>query len=477
MLHLPPDISACHALILSQQGQLEQQSAQIALLLEKVAELEARLNQNSGNSHKPPSSDGLQKKPKVKPAFPRSKGKQSGGQAGHRGKTLEMVAVADRFHPLLPSHCSCGQRLSASGAEVLATRQVFDLPEPKLEVTEYQQLACHCPACGSYHQGAFPAEVRASVQYGPGVHALMVLLNVAFKLPINQVRRLFGDLYGYAINDHTIIKATRKCYEQLAGSEQAIKNKLLASLVVHFDETGMRIAGKLHWLHTACTQAYTYLFVHPKRGKEALEDTPSILPDFTNWAVHDCWASYFNFDQCLHAICGAHILRELEALREKRIQWASWFQRYLMTLYRLSEEGKSQLSPDQYQKAFALFQTIWTYADQIEPQPKKQKGKRGRPKATKGRNLLMRFKEHQTALLAFAIHQAVPFTNNQGERDLRPAKTKQKVSGCFRTIEGANIFARILGFVSSTRKQKQNVFQEIRAVLDRQASEANLKGT
>lgn len=463
-MKLPTDISSCHALILSQQSQLEHQSAQILMLLEKVAELEARLNKNSRNSDKPPSSDGLEKKPNVKSAFPRKKGKRSGGQPGHPGKTLEMVAVADEITRLLPSHCSCGEPLDASGARVLETRQVFDLPLPKLEVSEYQQLACPCPACGAYHQGEFPAGVVAPVQYGPGVHALVVLLNVAFKLPINKVRGLFGDLYGYAINDHTIIKATRKCYEQLASSEEGIKNKLLASLVVHFDETGMRIAGKLHWLHTACTKAFTYLFVHPNRGKKALEDPASILPDFTNWAVHDCWKSYFNFDQCLHAICGAHILRELEALKEKGVQWASWFQRYLLALYRLSDQGKGQLNPDQQQKALALFETIWKYADQIEPQPKKQKGKRGRPKATKGRNLLIRFKEHQPALLAFAIHQEVPFTNNQGERDLRPAKTKQKVSGCFRTLEGAKIFARILGFVSTTRKQKRNVFHEMRAV-------------
>lgn len=464
-MNLPTDIPSCHALILNQQAQLDRQAAQISLLLEKVAELESRLNQNSRNSSKPPSSDGLKKKAKRKPAFPRKEGKKSGGQLGHRGKTLEMVGVADKVTPLLPSHCGCGQPLNVLDAKVLETRQVFDLPEPRLEVTEYRQLACHCPSCGAYHQGEFPSEVVAAVQYGSGVHALMVLLNVAFKLPINKVRQLLGDLYGYAVNDNTLIKSTRKCYDQLAKSEEAIKHKLLGSLVVHFDETGMRVAGKLHWLHTACNEAFTYLFVHPKRGKEALESDASILPDFTNWALHDCWKSYFNFEQCFHAICGAHILRELQALKENHVPWASWFQRYLLALYRLADEGKGHLNPEQKKKAMALFDTIWRYADQIEPQPTKQTGKRGRPKATKGRNLLNRFKKYQDPLLAFAIHKEVPFTNNQGERDLRPAKTKQKVSGCFRTLEGANIFARILGFVSTTRKQNRNVFQEIRAAL------------
>ena len=443
---------------------MEKHSAQIAMLLDKIAELEARLNKNSRNSNKPPSSDGLQKKPRQKPAFPRKKGKKSGGQAGHRGKTLEMVSTADHINSLLPSQCACGQNLDKSSGKVVETRQVFDLPEPKLEVTEHRKLACICPSCGGYNEGKFPADVRAHVQYGTGVQALVVLLNVAFKLPLNKIQSLFSDLYGYAINDSTIIKATQKCHEQLATSEQIIKKKLLGSLVVHFDETGMRIAGKLQWLHTACSKAFTYLFVHPKRGKDALEDEESILPDFTNWAVHDCWRSYFNFAQCLHAICGAHILRELQALKEKEIQWASWFKRYLLALYKLSDQGKSALSPAQQQKAFKVFDTIWKYADQIEPQPQKTKGKRGRPKATKGRNLLIRLKEHQDALLAFAIHQEVPFTNNEGERDLRPAKTKQKVSGCFRTCKGAQIFARILGFVATTRKQKRSVFDELKMV-------------
>lgn len=473
-MNLPSDIPSCHALILEQQAQLKRQAVQLTKLMEKVAELEARLNKNSRNSHKPPSSDGLAKKPKRKPAFGHKRGKKYGGQPGHKGNTLKMVEVADHLNPLLPNHCSCGQALDPAEAKLIEVRQVFDLPEPKLEVTEHQKLGCSCPACGLYNEGQFPEGVNASVQYGVGIKALLVLLNVAFKLPIKKVQRLLGDLYGYAPNDRTIIEATRSCYEKLARSEKTIRERLKASLVAHFDETGMRVAGKLHWLHTACNKVFTYLFVHPKRGKKALDDEASILPAFNNWAVHDCWSSYFNFDHCLHAICGAHILRELEALKEKGVRWASWFQRYLLTLYHLTDQGKEQLSKKQRQKAEALFQTIWTCADQIEPPPQKKPGKKGRAKATKGRNLLIRFQKHQAALLAFAIHKEVPFTNNQAERDLRPAKLKQKVSGCFRTLEGAKIFARIHGFVSTTRKHQLNVFAELKAAfsentfLDRQ---------
>lgn len=461
-MKLPIDISTCHALILELQDQNKALQKQMKLLLARVSELEDQVNKNSGNSNKPPSSDGLKKKPTIKPAFPRKKGKKSGGQAGHTGKTLEISATPDHINPLLPNHCNCGKVLDKSRATVLEIRQVFDLPEPKLEITEHQKLGCTCAGCGTYHTGEFPSGVNARVQYGTGIKALAVLLNVAFKLPLKKIQTLFADLYGYAVNQSTIIEATKRCYEQLQASEAVIKQSLLQSIVAHFDETGLRVMGKLHWLHVCCTSLFTYLFIHPNRGKKALTDPDSLLPHFKNWAIHDCWSSYFNFTQNPHGICGAHILRELTALEEKGIQWACWFKRYLLTLYHLSDKGKSKLSVDQQHKALLLFDKIWTYADIIEPPPKKSTSGRGKPKATKGRNLLTRFKKHQQALLAFAFYQAVPFTNNLAERDLRPAKTKQKVAGSFRTLEGAKIYARILGFVATTRKHQFSIFKELR---------------
>ena len=431
--------------------------------MEEVKELKARLDKNSRNSNKPPSSDGLQKPPKPKPAFPREKGKKSGGQKGHKGKTLEIVSQADHYNKILPEHCSCGNPLDKTKAAVLEIRQVFDIPAPKLEVTEHQKLGCTCEDCGLYNTGQFPEAVKARVQYGTGIRALVVLLNIAFKLPLKKIQTLFGDLYGYSINESTIIKATKRCFANLETSENCIKQSLLQSMVAHFDETGMRIAGKLHWLHTACNSTYTYLFVHAKRGKKALWDVDSILPAFKNWAVHDCWSSYFNFTQCLHAICGAHILRELTALEEKGIQWAALFKTYLLALYHLSDKGKKAISATEKQKALLLFDEIWKFGDAEEPLPQKTKGKRGRAKATKGRNLLNRLKTHQAAVLAFAFYELVPFTNNEGERALRPAKTKQKVAGCFRTLEGANTYARILGFVSTARKHQFSVFKELKS--------------
>lgn len=421
----------------------------------------ARLNKNSRNSSKPPSSDGL-KKPVSKPAFARNKGRKPGGQTGHKGKTLEICEAPDFFNELLPDNCSCGQALDKSKATVVEVRQVFDLPEPKLEVTEHVLLGCTCEKCGGYNEGVFPEGVNARLQYGTGVKALAVLLNVAFKLPLKKVQLLFADLFGCAINQSTIINATQKCFDLLERSEKALKNSLWQSIVNHFDETGLRVAGKLHWLHTCCNGLFTYLFVHTHRGTEALKDAASILPGFKNWAIHDCWGSYFKFQECLHAICGAHLIRELVALEEKGTLWATWFRRYLLVLYRLSKQGTGKLNLVEQQKALRIFDKIWHYADLAEPPPEKSANGKGKPKATKGRNLLVRLKKHQSAVLAFAFHEDVPFTNNQAERDLRPAKTKQKVAGSFRTFDGAKIYARIFGFISTSRKHQFSVFNELK---------------
>jgi len=464
-LNLPKDILGCHELIKEQSVQNQNLQKQVNLLMAKVSELEDRLNKNSRNSDKPPSSDGLKKK-NISPAFPRKKGKKNGGQQGHKGKTLEMSTRVDYIKLHLPTECDCGNDLDIVQAEVIEVRQVFDIPPPKLEITEHRKLQCSCDSCGNLMKGEFPQNVKAPVQYGNGVRSLVVLLNIAFKLPLKKIQTLFNDLFGYAINESTIINATQKCYQQLEASEKVIRKNLLEKLVAHFDETGLRVKGKLHWLHVCCDDLFTYLFVHCKRGKEALQDVASILPDFKNRAIHDCWSSYFNFTQCLHGICGAHLLRELTALEEKQIQWAIWFKRYLMTLYLMTDKGKSQLTTKQQEKAIQLFEKIWNHADRIEPPPKKSTSGRGKPKATKGRNLLIRLKKHQEAVLAFAFYKEVPFTNNQAERDLRPAKIKQKVAGSFRTLEGAQIYARIHGFISTTRKHQFSIFNELQTTFD-----------
>lgn len=452
-MKLPNNITDCHKLLL-------EQNALITELLSRVVKLEEQVSKNSKNSNKPPSTDGLAKKP----AFPRKRGGKRGGVTGHKGKTLEIIAIPDVEIGLLPTHCSCGTALDKSQAIVGERRQIFDLPEPKLRVTEYQKLVCKCGRCGLRTAGEFPLGVNSSTQYGSGVRALTTLLNCGFAMPVKKIQGLFTDLFAYSINEGTIVNNNQRCSDLLEPTETIIKEKLLESSLGHSDETGVRVSGRLHWLHVFCNTLYTFFFVHTHRGKEALNSSSSILPDFSGWVVHDCWKSYFSFKGCKHALCGAHILRELTALEEKGTIWAKWMKDYLLTLLDCTKQNEGVLNIQQQQNALALFHQLTGAADEMEPQPIKKSGKRGRPKATKGRNLLNRLMQHQEAVLAFAFHQQVPFTNNLAERDLRRAKTKQKVAGCFRTIQGAQRQARIYGFISTVRKHQLNSFKELKKV-------------
>ena len=449
-MELPKDIATCHLLI----KVLLEQNQELA---KRIAELESRLDQNSSNSNRPPSSDGLKKRI-VKPAFPIKKGKKRGGQEGHKGKTLEFVSAPDHLMNHAPARCSCGYSLDEVAKQTIESRQVFDLPEPKLEVTEHRLQSCVCPNCDRVNVGQFPKQVPAYVQYGARVRSLAVLLNVGFKLSHSRIRQFFGDVFGYHLNESTQISSNKKCYHALSQSEEMIKQKLLDSPVNHFDETGLRVAGKTHWLHNCSNESYTYWFIHSKRGKIALRDEPSLIPNYEGWAVHDCWPSYFHFDQCKHAICGAHLLRELQGLIEQKSIWADRMRDLLLYAYHKSDKGKSVVRDFGF--ITRQYERFCRMGEKEEPPPV-YNYKNKRSKKTKGRNLLERLIKHQDGVLAFAQFEEVPFTNNQAERDVRPAKIKQKMAGCLRTFNGAQIYARIQGFISTTRKHQLNVFNEL----------------
>ena len=287
--------------------------------------LKARLKLDSHNSSKPPSSDGLTKKP----AFPRPTNGKKGGQIGHRGKTLEFVSNPDKIVECKASAtCSCGHDLTGEPTMSAVRRQEFDMPAPRLEVTEFRVLTTQCSCCGQVHKGEFPAGINAPVQYGNRVKAFLSLLNNDCKLSVGKTQDLFYDLFGRSINESTIQSAIKICYNKLESTEESIKNKIRETPTAHFDETGIRCVGKLHWLHVASSEFHTYLFAHQKRGKEAVESSQSILTNFSGWAIHDCWSSYFNIEHLKHGICGAHILRELQAQIELKSQWASLFKSF-----------------------------------------------------------------------------------------------------------------------------------------------------
>ncbi|MBK8534681.1 MAG: IS66 family transposase [Candidatus Competibacteraceae bacterium] len=379
------------------------------------------LGLDSTNSHKPPSSDGYQKKT-VNPGLPKEGKRAHGGQVRHQGNTLKRVAQPDYIQLHLPERCPCCGRFfrSDEAYPVIHSRPVFDVPEPKPEVTEHRlgPLAC----CGVWQGGEYPAEVTAVVQYGAGVRAWVTKLSVDHKMPLEQISQLFEDLYGYDLNSATIEEALERGYTLAESVERQVIGHLLERQTVHFDENGVRIAGQLHGLHTASTATHTHLFVHEKRGTAALASEASVFNDFHGTAVHDCWLPYFHFEQARHVLCcGAHLLCELNGLMENGVRWAREMHELLLALY---HRPRPILAADEVR---GHYHRILAQANREEPPP--HPGKQGKPKPSKGRNLLNRLREQEDGVLAFALEAGIPFTNNQAERDLRPAKIKQKVSG------------------------------------------------
>ena len=375
-----------------------------------------------------------------------------------------MVDIPDEIIDHQQDVCvHCGKVHVQEPLTLRTRRQVFDIPRPRLEVTEHRVLDWVCGGCQQHNPGVFPAQVSAPTQYGLRLQTLGVLFNSAYNIPRNKVQLIIQDLYGATLNTATLQNHQEFADGQLAAEEAYIKAQLLQSEVVHYDETGFYVDQQRYWEHVASNEHYTYLFVHPKRGQQAHEDDLSVLPAFTGWAVHDCWPTYFQYTGSKHAICGAHLMRECNALIEQGSKWAAHFHAFLLDLYHQTDRGKSKLSARKQPETLRHYQKLLRLAKAEEPPPIRRP--RGKPKQTKGRNLLDRLTRHQSAVLAFAFHAEVPFTNNQAERDIRPTKTKMKVSGCFRTLYGAEIYARVQSFVSTVRKLHCNPFNELLTAL------------
>jgi len=465
-LKLPNDILSCHELIkdllivianqAEQLKKVEPLIKEVEGLRREVKELKARLNQDSKNSNKPPSSDGYRKAAKL----PKEK-HSKGGQKGHKGNTLKFSSDIDVILKHEPGVCICGSKVDPSSIYLKEVRQVFDLPEPKLEVLEHQVFEGSCSCCGKTVSGSFPKEVKGPVQYGSGVKALVGLLSNQSHLSYAQISSIFKELFGYTINGSTLLKINRDYYKQLNSSIEIIQSKLEKSSVNHFDETGLRVKGQNYWLHTASNEFYTHLFVHSKRGKVALESEESLLPHYSGRAIHDSWSSYFSYNNCTHGLCGAHIVRELESLIEQGSKWAKKMQALLLYVLVFTRKNEGVFKDLNWLERH--YDRICQLAQKEEPPPIRI-SKRGKLKRTKGRNLLERLEKYQPAVLAFAYYPEVPFTNNLAERDIRPAKSKIKVAGCFRTFEGAQYYARIRAFISTCLKQGQNVFQQLKKV-------------
>lgn len=454
-------MEALQDIILQQQAIIQALEGKIVALMAEIEELKARLAQNSTNSHKPPSADGAAKKPLIKPALPKLEGRQKGGQPGHPGHTLKLVATPDSVIEHRPTHCPHCQASLQGPAQVAARRQVFDLPAPRLHVEEHRLMAQTC-SCGCRVVGQWPPAVNAPVQYGARLSALSTLWSVDYRLPFAKVKQLWTDLTGYAYNPASLQAAQSRFDVGIEGLESHVRAELIAARVGHFDETGLRVGGQQQWLHVACNEQYTLLSVATGRGQGKLTD--SVFMARSGWCVHDCYNSYLAHGQGKMALCGAHLVRELQALVEQGRVWAKGMQQLLLDLYEASRAGPLVEAEGWYWQQQYRY---WCAQGDGEEQPglvfygMSGKPLNKRPKRSKGRNLLERLRTHQGAVLAFAFEPEVPFTNNEAERTLRPAKIKQKVSGGFRTEAGAKTYARIAGFISTLRKQGRNLLEEL----------------
>jgi len=432
----------------------------------RIQALEDQLARNSGNSGKPPSSDGLKKKPRSL----REKGKRkSGGQKGHKGHTLEMVTHPDHSVSHALTTCPhCQTDVSAVSVERVEKRQVFDLPEVRLEVTEHQGEVKTCPCCGEKGKARFPEGVERAVQYGNRIKAQAVYLNTYQLLPLARISELFEDFYGHAPSEALILGTLEQAQQQIQPTLDAIETRLRQSNAVHNDETGMRVEGKLHWLHVTSTEKLTTYTVHQKRGQEAMREI-GILPRFKGVSVHDGWASYFQFD-CDHALCNAHHLRELRFIEEQYQQtWASEMAQLLRDAKQEvadCPDEQQSLAPERiafYHQAYArlLQQGFEANPPPETPPPKK----RGRQKQPPPKNLLDRLQKYQQETLAFLSDFRIPFDNNLAERDVRMMKVKQKVSGTFRTQHGAEMFCDLRAYISTARKQGRRVIHALHDAL------------
>jgi transposase len=468
-----PAAAGSDAVIEALQVEIALLRAENAALTGRLAELERRLGLNSSNSGKPPSSDGLKKPPRVS-SLREPSGKKTGGQKGHPGTTLRRTETPDATIDHYPEACvACGEPLTAAMTTDHVVRQVFDLPEPKpLIVTEHRAHDCRCAACGTQTRAAFPEGVTAPVQYGKRIGAFVLYLLHYQLLPEQRLAALMADLFGVKLATATIARISQDCAKRFRGFADAVRDHVAAAPVKHLDETGFRIGGKTQWLHIASTLLLTFYRVSPKRG--------SLLAKVTGIVVHDHWKPYYTMAGVLHALCNAHHLRELKALVEiEKEDWARKMQRLLRRAChatKLARERDVPLKPGLIALLERGYDAILANGLAFHNgQPALAKARRrGRPPRRVGHNLLLRLSTRKHDVLRFLADPSVPFTNNLAEQDGRMMKLRQKISGGFRSVEGATDFAVIRSVLSTARKQGWNMLQTLTATPERLTKDIRL---
>ena len=440
-------------------------------LQETIRELQRQLNQNSQNSSKPPSSDGFNR---PRPQSQRQKtGKKQGGQKGHPGAHMSIPHEPDEYHKHLPKKCLACPHLN----ECIMNGKVFTCGEKRYEVnavittkvTEHQSIRVDsCPCTGETLSGEFPEGIRAYVQYGDSVSVLVGLLSTYGAVSVMRIHVLLGSLLGVSLSAGTITAMVSKCAKKVGSTLETIKAMLIGSKVANFDETGTDVNGKTIWVHNSSTPELTYQTINARRGHAGMEAN-GVLTKFGGIAVHDCWSPYWKYGSITHAVCNAHLLRELTGVEQYSPEhtWASEFKALLRSMKKARDKaaakGKTELSYYYLHKFDTEYDRLMDLADKECPLPPAPPQKKGRKKKGKERSLIERLMALKASVCLFIRNFDVPFDNNQAEQDVRNVKTKTKVSGCFRTENGAQDYLDIMSYISTGRKHGVSAYEALTA--------------
>jgi transposase len=443
-------------------------------LKQRNEELSRRLGLDSTNSSKPPSSDGLKRTRRTarSPERERRKwlGRKPGKQKGAPGHHLAQTARPDRVVELLPAHCGhCGRWLVENSGEVgMEKRQVMDLPPPPgLETTEYRAIKLRCVDCGQVTKATFPEWAKGPVQYGPRLHAMANYLAVRQHTPYERMAEQIHDIYGADVSVGALAAMVARGGRRVQPAVEAIKRQLQAAAVAHLDETGAHVNGKLRWVHGTATKHLTLLGIDDHRGTEGIKAL-GVMEEFTGVAIHDAWSSYWGaaLEKVRgHGLCNAHHLRELVAVTE--LDGQRWSRRMTNLLLEMLAMRNAAMEADRSQLQPELVAEFERRYDRVIGEGWRENPRRpGKQQLSKAANLLRRLDEHRTEVLRFILDFAVPFTNNEIERDLRMTKLHEKISGGWRSMDGARAFLSVRSYLATARKQGQGMLEVLTAAFE-----------
>jgi len=425
--------------------------------------MEKRTRKDSRNSSLPSSQTAKDDTAAIQPGA-NGKGKAQNDVLSGNTRTVETVQLA----PV--NQCrTCGEDLSETPCQGHERRTRIDILFEKV-VSHVDAEIKQCPQCRAQTKGQFPADMSGPLQYGPGIRAYILNLLIAQMLSLKRVQQSIRTLIGLAVSQATILKYVMQLHHALAAWEQAAIEQILALPALHVDETSLRVDKSNHWIHVCSAGDITCKFLHPKRGRAAIEAI-GVIPRYGGVVIHDCWASYLAYDQCGHGLCGSHLLRELTFIVDANgYPWAANMKRLLQqTCAIVAKRKRKKLTQGEYKNLQKRYRTILTRGEkELPPIPPRQNGKRGRIAKSDAHNLWERLKQHEEAVLLFAKRSPVSFTNNRAERDLRMSKVKQKVSGCFRTRHYAEAYCRISSYLQTMANQGYNPLVAIQLALSGQ---------